>query len=145
MTRALTIGQIAKATGVAARTIRYYEQIGVLPPPSRTGAGYRQYDQLAVQRLRFVGRARSLGLPLRDLKTLMLTVDERPRPALRPRLLAVVREHLSAVRHRTAELQGLQRQLEQVLNRLLDAPRERHPGSCRCLEIEDIGPQLASR
>ena len=44
MTHALTIGQLAKATGVASKTIRYYEQIGVLPPPSRSAAKYRQYD-----------------------------------------------------------------------------------------------------
>jgi len=66
---ALTIGQLAKATGVGAKTIRFYEQIGVLPTSNRTAAGYRQYDQSGVQRLRFIRRARSLGLPLRDVKT----------------------------------------------------------------------------
>ena len=63
MTQALTISQLARATGVAARTIRYYEQVGVLPSPRRTAAGYRQYDRLGVHRLRFIARARSLGLP----------------------------------------------------------------------------------
>ena len=59
MAQALTIGQVAKSTGVAAKTIRYYEQIGVLPTPSRTASGYRQYGQPGVQRLRFtVGPAR---------------------------------------------------------------------------------------
>ena len=47
--QAITIGRLAKATGVAAKTIRYYEEIGVLPISSRTGAGYRQYDQSDVQ------------------------------------------------------------------------------------------------
>ena len=71
MAHALTIGQLAKATGVAAKTIRYYEEIGVLPTPSRTAAGYRRYDQSGVHRLHFIRRARSLGLPLRDVKTVM--------------------------------------------------------------------------
>lgn len=60
MTHALTIGQLAKATGVASKTIRYYEQIGVLPTPTRSPARYRQYDESGVERLRFIRRARSL-------------------------------------------------------------------------------------
>ena len=144
MTRALTIGQIAKTTGVAAKTIRYYEQVGVLPTPSRTAAGYRQYDQLGLQRLRLVGRARALGLPLRDLKTLIATLDGRPRPTLRPRLVAVVRAQLAAVQHQTAELHVLERQLEQVLHRLLILRPERDTRGCRCLDIEGGGRDLSA-
>lgn len=145
MARALTIGQVAKATGVAAKTIRYYEQIGVLPSPSRTAAGYRQYDSPGVQRLRFIRRARSLGLPLHDLRALTITVDGRPRPALRPRLLALVREQLSAVQHQIVELQRLQRQLEPVLHRLLTSPPQRETEGCRCLEIESAGGRRPRR
>src|SRR5688500_13647390 len=105
MTQALTIGRLAKATGVAARTIRYYESVGVLPPPKRTRAGYRQYEQGAVERLLFVRRARALGLSLEDLKSVAATLNGGPRPTLRPRLLAVVHEHLSAVHRRIAELE----------------------------------------
>ena len=139
MAQALTIGQLALATGVAAKTIRYYEQIGVLPIPNRTAAGYRQYDKSGVQRLRFIRRARSLGLPLRDVKTVMVGLDGQPRLALRPRLLTMVRRQLSAVQHQSAELGLLQQQLEQVVHRLLTSPRERHREGCRCLEIEGIG------
>ena len=139
MTHALTIGRLAKATGVAAKTIRYYEEIGVLPTPSRTVAGYRQYDQSGVHRLHFIRRARSLGLPLRDVKAVIVNLDGGPRPGLRPRLLALVRRQLSAVRRQSAELGLLQQQLEQVLHRLLTSPRERHREGCRCLEIESVG------
>jgi DNA-binding transcriptional MerR regulator len=66
MAQALRIGQLAQATGVSAKTIRYYEQVGVLPAPSRSGAGYRQYTPQGVHRLRFIRRARGLGLPLRQ-------------------------------------------------------------------------------
>jgi DNA-binding transcriptional MerR regulator len=139
MAQALTIGQVAKATGVAAKTIRYYEEIGVLPAPSRTAAGYRQYDQAGVHRLRFIRRARSLGLPLRDVKTVIVNLDGGSRPGLRPRLLALVRRQLSAVQHQSAELGLLQRQLEEVLHRLLTSPSARHREGCRCLEIEAVG------
>lgn len=86
MAPALTISQVAKATGLPTKTIRYYEQIGVLPAPRRTASGYRQYDQNGVERLRFVRQARSLGLPLRDVRALIGILDGRARATLRPRL-----------------------------------------------------------
>ena len=134
MAQTITIGHVAKATGVAAKTIRYYEGIGVLPAPSRTVSGYRQYDEPGVQRVRFIRRARTLGLPLRHLKTLMATLNGGPRAALRPRLLALVRGQLSAVKRRIAELQLLQRELEQVLQRPLAPAYERRGQGCRCLD-----------
>jgi MerR family copper efflux transcriptional regulator len=73
MVPSLTIGQVAKTSGVAAKTIRYYEDIGVLPAPSRAASGYRLYDHPGVERLRFIRRARSLALPLRQPKTLLGT------------------------------------------------------------------------
>jgi MerR family transcriptional regulator, copper efflux regulator len=136
MAQTLSIGHVAEVTGVAAKTIRYYEEIGVLPSPSRTVSGYRQYDESGVQRLRFIRRARSLGLPLRQLKTLMTMLNGAARPALRPHLLGLVRGQLSAVKRQIAELQLLQRELEQVLQRPLAPARERRAKGCRCLEID---------
>lgn len=134
MAHTLTIGQVAKATGVAAKTIRYYEQIGVLPAPSRTASGYRKYDQPDVERLRFISRARSLGLPLQRLKVLTSTLNGPTRPALRPRLLTLVQEQLAAVQRQIDDLGLLRQQLEQVSHRILASPRGRHRGTCRCLE-----------
>lgn len=134
MARTLTIGQVATTTGVAARTIRYYEQIGVLPVPRRTASGYRLYDEPAVERLRFVGRARSLRLPLRRLRTLTSTLNGERRPTLRPQLLALVHAQLSTVQYQIAELELLRRQLEEVSRRMLTSVRRRHTGPCRCLD-----------
>jgi DNA-binding transcriptional MerR regulator len=144
MTHALTIGQLAKATGVASKTIRYYEQIGVLPTPSRSPSRYRQYDQSGVQRLRFIRRARSLRVPLREIKALVAALEEG-RPGLRPRLLALVRQQLLAVQHQSGELQLLQQELEQVQRRLQTSPRHRQQGGCRCLEVGGAGGSLARR
>ncbi|MGH2361284.1 MAG: MerR family transcriptional regulator [bacterium] len=137
MAQSLTIGQVAKTTGVAARTIRYYEQIGVLPAPIRTTSGYRQYDQPGVERLHFIRRARSLGLPLQGLKTLTSTLNGTPRPPLRPRLLVLVQEQLSAVQDQLAELELLRQQLEQVSHRMRTSVRGRHTGPCRCLDTDN--------
>ena len=144
MAHALTIGQLAKATGVAPKTIRYYEQIGVLPTPHRSAARYRQYDQPGVQRLRFIRRARFLGLPLREIKALVTDV-KGGRPGFRPRLLALVRQQLSTVRQQTDELQLRQQQLERVLHRLLTSSRRRHKDGCQCLEVEGVDGSLPRR
>src|SRR4029450_10179789 len=118
MVPSLTISQVAKTSGVAAKTIRYYEEIGVLPVPSRAASGYRLYDQPGVERLRFIRRGRWRGLLLQQLKTLMGTLNGGAPPALRPRLRALVRAQLDAVTNQIADLEGLRQQLEQILQRM---------------------------
>ncbi len=145
MMKPLTIGQLAKTSGVGPRTIRYYEQVGVLPPAKRTPAGYRQYEQGTVERLLFVRRARALGLPLRHLERLCATLDGGPRRALRPRLLGFVQEQLSTVQQKIGELELLKQQLEQAVHRLLTSPGPGAGGGCRCLGARTVrGSQVAS-
>ena len=139
---ALTIGQVAKSTGVAARTIRFYEAAGVLAAPRRTGAGYRQYSEDGVQQLLFIRRARALGLSLRDLKTLMAALDGGVRGLMRPRVRELVRAHRSAVQVQIRELRQLERQLERVLRRMPARSGARPRGRCRCLDV-DGPPALA--
>jgi DNA-binding transcriptional MerR regulator len=134
MAQSLKISQLAKLTGVTADTIRYYEKAGVLPPASRSATGYRQYGDSAVQRLRFIRRARALGLPLSDLKALSSALNGERRAAVRPRLLAVVEKQLSAVRAHRAELRILQRELQHVAHRLASSRRMNRENGCNCLE-----------
>ena len=145
MAQTLTIGQVARATGVAAKTIRYYEQIGVLPVPRRASSGYRQYDQAAIERLRFVSRARALALPLHRLRTLTIALNGGPTVAVRPKLLALVEEQLVAVQHQIADLAALRRQLQNVSNRMRMTPRRRPNAACRCLETSDRSQRIAGR
>ncbi len=137
MAHTLTIGEAANTSGVAAKTIRYYEEIGVLPTPRRTSAGYRLYDQPGVERLRFIRRARALGLPLQQLKTLTTTLNGEARAGFRPQLLALVRQQLTAVRERVVELELHRRQLEDIVHRMEKLAPRRHAGACRCLETKN--------
>lgn len=73
--RGLRVGELAEATGVAPDTVRYYERVGLLPPPRRTPAGYRAYDADAVDRLRFIQGGQRLGLRLRDIADLLAVRD----------------------------------------------------------------------
>src|SRR5262245_44618282 len=141
MAHTLTIGEAAKTSGVAAKTIRYYEEIGVLPTPRRTGSGYRLYDQPGVERLRFIRRARALGLPLQQLKTLPTALNGEPRAGFRPQLLALVREQLAAVRARIVELELHRQQLEEIVHRIGTSALRYHSGGCRCLEAKNATTQ----
>jgi DNA-binding transcriptional MerR regulator len=136
MERALTVGQLAHATGVPAKTIRYYEQVGVLPVPRRSGAGYRQYSRHDVHRLLFMRRARALGLSLATLKTLTAELDRGECLTMCPHLHALVTEQLRTVRQQIAEFHLLERQLAQVLQRLQTAAPTPHTDGCRCLESD---------
>ena len=137
MAHTLTIGEAAKTSGVAAKTIRYYEEIGVLPTPRRTASGYRLYDQPGVKRLRFIRCARALGLPLQQLKTLTTTLNGEARAGFRPQLLALVRRQLAAVRERVVELELHRQQLEEIVHRIETSAPRRHAGACRCLETKN--------
>lgn len=138
MAHPLTIGEAVKTGGVAAKTIRYYEEIGVLPTTRRSASGYRLYDQAGVERLRFIRLARALGLPLQQLKALTTTLKGESRAGFRPHLLALVREQLAAVRERVVELEPHRQQLEEIVHRVgTSAPPGGHAGGCRCLETRD--------
>jgi len=73
--RGLRVGELAAATGLAPDTIRYYERAGLLPAPPRTAAGYRAYDEGAVDRLMFIQGAQRLGLRLREIADLLAVRD----------------------------------------------------------------------
>ncbi len=136
MAHTLTVGQLARATGVPAKTIRYYEQVDVLPALRRSATGYRQYAQRDVHRLLFIRRARALGLSLPSIKALLAELDSEQCLAMRPRLKHLVTEQLRTVRQQITEFQLLEQQLAQVLQRLLTAPPSDHAEGCRCLDIE---------
>ena len=75
MSTGFRVGELADAVGVRPDTVRYYERVGLLPPPARTPAGYRAYGTDAVDRLRFVQGAQRLGLRLRDIRDLLAVRD----------------------------------------------------------------------
>jgi DNA-binding transcriptional MerR regulator len=141
----MRVGQVAKMTGVPAKTVRYYEEVGVLPPPRRTPAGYRQYGDHAVHQLMFIRRARALGLSLRDVRALTAALDGGSPAEIRPRLREVVREHLRTVQRQISELRLLRLQLERVLRGLQGPTRRRPAGPCRCLDVAEPPAHAGAR
>jgi len=98
----LTIGKVAALTGVTADTIRYYERLRLLPRPSRTPAGYRQYSHAVVNRLALVRNAQRFGFSLREIAGFLRVRDSGGRPCHDVRAAAERRLH--AVDQQIAEL-----------------------------------------
>ena len=104
-----SIGAVARQAGLTVPTVRYYEEVGLLPPAPRTGSGQRHYDAAAVRRLRFVRRCRDFGFSIDAVRDLIGLVDQPQRPCTEVRDIAAV--HLAEVRRKLAELQALERGL----------------------------------
>ncbi|GAA4704587.1 helix-turn-helix domain-containing protein [Pseudonocardia yuanmonensis] len=101
----MRIGELAVRSGVRVRTIRFYEQAGLLPAPRRTPGGLREYDDEAVTRLRFVRAAQALGLSLAQI-TEVLRVRDRVGPPCE-HVAELLRDHIAAVEARIRELTAL--------------------------------------
>jgi MerR family mercuric resistance operon transcriptional regulator len=104
--RSLSIGRLARLAGVNLETIRYYERIGIMPPPSRTGGGHRAYDSEHVRRLAFIRRARELGFGIGDIRTLLTLATPDHRSCAEVRDIASA--HLAGVRAKLADLTKLE-------------------------------------
>jgi MerR family transcriptional regulator, copper efflux regulator len=105
----LSIGVLARQTGCTVPTIRYYEQIGLLPAGPRTEGGRRVYGDATVRRLTFIRRCRDFGFSIEQVRDLVGLVDEPDRPCLEVRNVAAT--HLAQLREKLAELQALERSM----------------------------------
>jgi DNA-binding transcriptional MerR regulator len=106
---AMRIGELAGELGLNPRTIRYYEGIGLLPQPDRTGGNYRAYGREDLERLRFIKAAQRLGLTLDEIREVLAFAErgEPPCGFVRERL----RREVAAIDARIAELQALRGEL----------------------------------
>jgi MerR family copper efflux transcriptional regulator len=106
----MNIGQAAEASGVSAKMLRYYEAIGLIAKAGRTAAGYRVYSDADVNTLRFVRRARDLGLPLERIRLLVGLWRDKDRSSREVKRIAL--EHAAELRAKVAELTGMLEALE---------------------------------
>lgn len=126
----MKIGELARLGDVSAKTIRYYESIGLLPEPGRTPAGYRDYDPSYADRLTFIRTAQRLGITLDEVKEILAFRERGEAPCSYVR--GVIDAQVESIDRRIAELEQLRRQLSE-----LRAEADRLPevaGTCRLIE-----------
>lgn len=111
----LNIGEASQATGVSAKMIRHYEEIGLLPQAQRSFSGYRQYAEADLHTLRFIRQARQLGFGIPQIATLLDLWRDRERPSAEVKALA--KSHIRELDERIAEL----RQMRATLSSLASA------------------------
>ena len=110
----MNIGEAARASGVSAKMIRYYEETGLIPPAGRTGSGYRTYGPKEVQVLRFVRRARDLGFPMEKVSDLLALWRDRERASADVKHLAEAQ--VQALEARIREMQEMKAALEHLVH-----------------------------
>lgn len=133
--RGMRIGQLARESGVSAKTLRYYEEIDLLRPAGRTVSGYRLYDGEVIWRLRFVRRAQTLGLSLADIRAILEISDEGRVPC--EHVLGIIDRELKRIAAQVRRLRELRGELRALRVRLAGALESgsAQPGrACPCFQ-----------
>ena len=111
----MKIGQAATASGVSQRMIRHYEKIGLMPPAARRDSGYRDYDEMDLHTLRFIGRARDAGFPIEEIRQLLALWNDRERLSGDVKALALARA--AELKRKARQLDAMRRSLEHLAER----------------------------
>lgn len=133
-------GDVAKALGIGVQTLHYYEREGLIPPPRRSGSGYRLYSPELVERVRFIRKAQALGLLLDEVKDILRLAERGKSPC--GRVQAALAAKLHEVDERLVELQSFRDELAMLVH---EAPVLRDGGAPAqlCAIVEEAAPLVA--
>ncbi|HKV83633.1 MAG TPA: MerR family transcriptional regulator [Ktedonobacterales bacterium] len=144
----LTIGQLSRLTGMRPKTIRYYEDIGLLPRPARQANGYRHYEAADVNRLLLLRRIRFLGVPLSVARPLLAGASDARCADVQQELLALTHQRLRALDEEMAELRQLRVMVEGYQHALDACPPDATDqlfGECRDMSCIALPPEVGAR
>ena len=117
----MQISELAKALHITTRTIRLYEQMGLVEPPKRTEGGIRVYDKADITRFKFVLKLKTLGLSLQEMKELADIYSREQLPEkIMPRLIELLDSHLDNIRKRVFQLRSLETDIAKYKQKILD-------------------------
>lgn len=122
----MLIGEVAQQSGIPAKTLRYYEDIGLLDPPERTTSGYRRFDSDVLERLTFITSSQALGLTLGEIRSIIALRDDGQPPC--GHVLDLVVQRSDQIDQKIRELRALKIDLAKIVQRAshLD-PADCHP------------------
>lgn len=139
----MRIGELAERAGTTAKSLRFYEQAGLLAAPRRTSSGYRDYDETALDRLRFVKAAQAAGLTLAEIVDVITARDNEGPPC--EHVASLLDAHAAALEQRIADLTALHHQVQQLRDRAgaLDPAACGADQICHVIPSADPGPREA--
>lgn len=116
------IGKLAKSLNITTRTIRYYEEIGLMGPPERLTGGTRTYNSEDIQRLKFILKLKELGISLKEMQELARNFDinQQNFQTITPRLIELLDLHISKVDEKIAKLSSLRGEIVDYRLRIID-------------------------
>lgn len=123
----MNIGEVSERAGLPAKTIRYYEDIGLVRP-LRSDNGYRAFRESDIHKLAFLGRARTLGFSIEDCRTLLGLYEDETRESAQVK--SVAKEHLTAIDSKIAQFKSMRK----TLSHLVEACQGDHRPDCPILE-----------
>ncbi|MDJ0464586.1 heavy metal-responsive transcriptional regulator [Streptomyces sp. 21So2-11] len=130
----LTVGRVAKQTGLSPKAVRLYEANGLIAEAERTSAGYRTYTEQALPELHFIRQAQALGLSLKEIKRILDLQRQGEQPCAL--VTGLLDEHLTEIDQRIADLTALRATLQDARDRAGQAAGRGEPGVI-CHIIED--------
>lgn len=120
------IGELAIRLGITTRTIRYYEEIGLMGPPERLGGGTRLYNKDDILRLKFILKLKELGISLREMQELAANFDTNQKNfgTITPQLLEILDLHIHKIDEKISNLSSLRRDIVDYRQRILGILKE---------------------
>lgn len=125
----LTIGELARRSGYAVQTLRYYEQIGLMPKPPRSSGGQRRYGEDLQRRLLFIRHARDLGFEIEDIRSLLDMASRPDQPCAS--VDAIAKAHLVSIDEKIARLTALRAEVD----RMLKACATERIAECKVIDV----------
>ena len=142
MLETMRIGQVAEKLSLNPKTIRYYEEIGLLPEPNRTSSGYRQYAAQDVERIDFIRMARTLELSLDEIGEVLSFREEDEAPC--PYVLHLIGEKIEQVERKIEDLRELRRELRELHAEAAALPLDTLAAKghvCHIIENRELEPE----
>jgi DNA-binding transcriptional MerR regulator len=129
----MRIGDLAARTGLSTKTIRYYEEAGLLPAPARTSVGYRDYDKHAAKRLAFIRAGQSISLSLGEIREILALRDGGEAPCAH--VMALIEQHAVDLASRIQALEQMRSDLEKLARKAKrGALQDRQSAFCHIIE-----------
>jgi MerR family copper efflux transcriptional regulator len=130
----MRIGELAARCGLSTKAIRYYEEAGLLPPPARTSAGYRDYDKQAAKRLAFIRAGQSISLSLGEIREILALRDRGEAPCTH--VIALIEQHAGDLNSRIQALEQMRSDLEKLARKARQGVARQDGQSVYCHIIE---------